>query len=159
LEADMSTPHICLIEDDPIMGESLCDRFALEGFHTDWYKRGNDALAALGNSPYDAVISDIRLPDISGEEVLARANDDLALTPPFIFITGFASIESAVSVLRRGAADYVSKPFDIADLVGKVRTIGGVGPAVDHPKPTSNFHADASAIGDRAARQAGRAPC
>jgi DNA-binding NtrC family response regulator len=154
----MSTPHICLIEDDPIMGESLCDRFALEGFHTDWYKRGNDALAALGNSPYDAVISDIRLPDISGEEVLARANDDLTLTPPFIFITGYASIESAVSVLRRGAADYVSKPFDIADLVGKVRTLVGVAtPAVDQPKSDLGISAPMRALSATAQRIGARA--
>jgi DNA-binding NtrC family response regulator len=154
----MSTPHICLIEDDLIMGESLCDRFALEGFRTDWYKRGDDALVALGASPYDAVISDIRLPDISGEEVLARANDDLTLTPPFIFITGFASVENAVSVLRRGAADYVTKPFDIADLVGKLRALVGVAnPTADHPHSDLGISAPMRALSASAERVGARA--
>ena len=108
--------------------------------------------------PYDAVISDIRLPDISGEEVLARANVGLALTPPFIFITGFASIENAVDVLRRGAADYVAKPFDIADLVGKIRTLVGVAtPTVDQPKSELGISAPMRALSATAQRVGARA--
>ncbi len=71
--------HICLIEDDPIMGESLSDRFLLEGFSLDWFKRGGAALEALHGRPYDAVISDVRLPDVSGEEVFIRAKDEVAV--------------------------------------------------------------------------------
>jgi DNA-binding NtrC family response regulator len=154
----VNTPRICLIEDDTIMGESLCDRFALEGFRTDWYQRGNDALAALGGSPYDAVISDVRLPDVSGQQILARANSELTLTPPFIFITAYASIEGAVEVLRNGAADYVTKPFDIAELVGKVRTLIGVAPpTADHPPSELGISASMRALAALAQRVGARA--
>jgi DNA-binding NtrC family response regulator len=154
----MNHPRICVIEDDPIMGESLCDRFSLEGFRADWYRRGGEALAAMGASSYDAVISDIRLPDLSGEDVLARANTALTSTPPFIFITGFGSIEGAVSVLRRGAADYVTKPFDIADLVGKVRNLVGVAsPAPDEPSTDLGVSAPMRAVAAMARRVGARA--
>jgi len=119
--------RICLIEDDPIMGESLADRFLLEGFALDWFKRGAPALQALREQAYDAVISDVRLPDLSGEEVFLQAGGADAALPPFLFITAYASVDRAVEMLKRGARDYVTKPFDIGELVGKVRQL--VGPA------------------------------
>jgi len=112
-------PVLCLIEDDEIMGESLCDRFALEGLQVDWHRTGADALRALTNKNYDLVISDIHLPDMNGEEIFAYllARKEI---PPFIFITGYASIDRAVRLLKQGAADYISKPFDLDQLVEKV---------------------------------------
>jgi DNA-binding response OmpR family regulator len=59
-EKIMSTTVICVVEDDPIMGESLADRFRLEGFDVDWHTDGESALNALQKRPYQAVISDIR---------------------------------------------------------------------------------------------------
>lgn len=121
--------RLCLIEDDAIMGESLRDRLLLEGFGLDWYREGNAALAALREGSYDAVISDVRLPDISGEEVFSRARHEQLKVPPFLFITAYASIDLAVRVLKQGAADYVTKPFDIAELVAKIRVLVGAPPA------------------------------
>ena len=122
----MKQPHLCLIEDDLIMGESLSDRFSLEGFTLDWYRRGSEAIDAMRDTQYAAVISDVRLPDVSGEQVFAVANESIAKTPPFLFITAFASVESAVAMLKRGAVDYITKPFDITELVSKVRSLVGV---------------------------------
>ena len=123
----MKQPHLCLIEDDLIMGESLSDRFSLEGFTLDWYRRGSEAIDAMRDTQYAAVISDVRLPDVSGEQVFAVANESITKTPPFVFITAFATVESAVAMLKLGAVDYITKPFDITDLVSKVRTLVGVG--------------------------------
>lgn len=131
----MNLPRICLIEDDPIMGESLSDRFSLEGFTLDWYRRGAEAIDALRCTQYAAVISDVRLPDVTGEEIFAVANQSVAMTPPFVFITAFASVESAVAMLKRGAADYVTKPFDITELVTKVRSLVG---AASQPADETN---------------------
>jgi DNA-binding NtrC family response regulator len=128
--------RICLIEDDPIMGESLTDRFVLEGFALDWFQHGADALEALKRTAYDAVISDVRLPDLSGEEIFRQANERIVRTPPFIFITAFASVERAVSLLKQGAADYVTKPFDLSSLVAKVQ--GLVGQAALAPVPAGS---------------------
>ena len=66
----LPTPRkICLIEDDALMGESLADRFELEGLAFDWHRTGAAALAALRQNNYALVISDIRLPDMDGFQV------------------------------------------------------------------------------------------
>jgi DNA-binding NtrC family response regulator len=122
----MSTPtkpRLCLVEDDEIMGESLVDRFHLEGFDIDWHRTAGAAHRALGRGGCDVVLSDIRLPDFSGESLFARLHDSLGDVPPFVFITGHGSIERAVALLKAGAADYVTKPFDLDDLVLKVRQL------------------------------------
>jgi DNA-binding NtrC family response regulator len=115
------TSKLCLIEDDPIMGESLCDRFALEGFQFDWHRSGRTALESIGCEPYGAVISDIRLPDFSGEDLFRalRARDQQV--PPFIFITAYGTVDRAVEMLKLGAADYITKPFDIELLIAKLQ--------------------------------------
>jgi DNA-binding NtrC family response regulator len=115
------TSKLCLIEDDPIMGESLCDRFALEGFQFDWHRSARSALERIGREPYEAVISDIRLPDLSGEELFRQLRTRENPVPPFIFITGYGAIDRAVEMLKLGAADYVTKPFDIEQLIDKIR--------------------------------------
>jgi DNA-binding NtrC family response regulator len=103
------------------MGESLCVRFQLEGFAFDWHKTAREAALAIGRRAYSLVISDIRLPDQDGGEMFARLRADHPALPPFIFITGFGSIDRAVQLLKMGAADYVTKPFDLDQLIEKVR--------------------------------------
>lgn len=111
---------LCLVEDDPVMGESLTHRFSLEGIHCDWHHDAQSALRAISTDNYAAIISDIRLPDLSGEELfktlLARG---LAL-PPTLFITGYGSIDQAVRLLKLGARDYITKPFDLDALLDKL---------------------------------------
>lgn len=119
----MSNLPLCLIEDDEIMGESLCDRFQLEGFDVDWHRtlaRGREAVSARR---YGTVISDIRLPDGDGGDLFFELKDKAADTPPFLFITGFGTIDRAVTLLKAGAVDYLTKPFDIDRLIDKVREI------------------------------------
>ncbi|GAB1232225.1 sigma-54 dependent transcriptional regulator [Ferrigenium sp. UT4] len=117
-------PRICLIEDDEIMGESLCDRFTLEGFRVDWLQTGLEGQRAVRNKPYCLVISDIHLPDLNGEELYAQLLEEQKMAlPPFLFITGYGSIDRAVRLLKLGAADYISKPFDLDSLVEKVHQL------------------------------------
>lgn len=118
-------PSLCLIEDDEIMGESLHDRFELEGYAVDWQRTAKSALAAIGSGDYTAVVSDIRLPDGSGEEVFIRLLERGISLPPFLFITGHGSIDRAVALLKLGAADYITKPFDLDQLVEKVGALCG----------------------------------
>jgi DNA-binding NtrC family response regulator len=110
----MSLEHrvVGLLEDDPIMGESLVQRLALEGTVVHWWTTGREALAELERAKPEAVICDIRLPDISGEEVF-RTVADREAAPPFLFITGYADIDQAVRLIRSGAGDYLAKPFEM----------------------------------------------
>ena len=112
---------ICLVEDDEIMGESLCDRFALEGFQVDWQHTGMEGLRAISNNKYDFIISDIHLPDLNGEEMYSQLLAAKLNLPPVIFITGYSSVDRAVRLLKLGATDYISKPFDLDQLVEKIQ--------------------------------------
>jgi DNA-binding response OmpR family regulator len=85
--------RIALNEDDPIIGEALADRLEFEGFACDRYRDGKSARRGLGQRRYSVVVSDINLPDISGEQLfgdLLAASEPL---PPFIFITGYGAID------------------------------------------------------------------
>lgn len=118
-----AAPHLCLIEDDEIMGESLCDRFLLEGYSCDWFKTAHSALAGFAQSNYSVVISDIRLPDLPGNALFSQMKQTGLPLPPFIFISGYGSIDIAVELLKQGAEDYITKPFDLDLLLTKIRAL------------------------------------
>lgn len=121
--SEPNLPAICLIEDDPIMGRSLCDRFELDGFAVDWHRTAAAAEKSLRQRDYAVVVSDIRLPDRDGGELFLAERERGGLTPPFIFITGFGTIDRAVELLKAGATDYITKPFNLDQLVDKVRRL------------------------------------
>ncbi len=116
------TAQICLIEDDQIMGESLCERFELEGLSFDWWQTGGEARQALQNRHYGVVVSDIRLPDLGGDELYLSLQQDSSITalPPWLFITGYGAVDRAVELLKAGATDYITKPFDLDALIDKL---------------------------------------
>ncbi len=117
------SPCVCLIEDDELMGEALCERFEMEGLSHVWYKRGREALADLKRRRYNVVVSDIRLPDISGEDLFVQLRRDKAEAPPFLFMTAYGAIDQAVRLLKLGAADYVTKPLEVDDLIRRLREL------------------------------------
>jgi len=106
--------RIVLVEDDDIMGNSLLQRLELEGAQVQWFKQMGRALGAIRTPklPIDAVICDIGLPDGSGEALFATLCQT-GTPPPFLFITGQGGIGQAVRLMKSGAADYVTKPFDM----------------------------------------------
>ena len=119
----MTSYYVCLIEDDLIMGEALSDRFELEEYRCDWYKTGKSAITALGKIKYDIVICDIQLPDINGEDLYIQLKASEVALPPFIFNTGYGTIDRAVRLLKLGAQDYLTKPLDIHALLKSVETL------------------------------------
>jgi len=115
--------RIGLIEDDPIIGEALTERLEFEGFTCDWYRDGKSARRGLGQRRYSVIVSDINLPDISGEQLFRDLLDGQQTVAPFIFITGYGAIDQAVRLLKQGAHDYVTKPFNVGELIGKIRSL------------------------------------
>ncbi|NQU60510.1 MAG: sigma-54-dependent Fis family transcriptional regulator [Rhodospirillales bacterium] len=113
---------IGVLEDDPIMGESLVQRLSLEGYEPIWWKTGTEALAALGNATPDIMICDIRLSDMSGEDVFNQAMLQLESTP-VLFITAFGNIEQAVRLMRKGADEYITKPFEMGDFLSRIESL------------------------------------
>jgi len=115
--------RVCLIEDDPIMGEALSDRLVLEDFECDWFKTGRAAIQALTHNRYDVVISDIQLPDINGEDLYVQLKATATTLPPFVFTTGYGTIDRAVRLLKLGAHDYLTKPLDIHKLLETIKLL------------------------------------
>jgi len=113
---------IAIVEDDPIMGESLQRALELEGWKTSWWRTGREAIDRVQAGSPDLVLCDIRLSDMSGEAVFRAANARSA-APPFIFMTAYGQIDQAVALVRAGAVDYLTKPFDLRNLVQKARDI------------------------------------
>jgi DNA-binding NtrC family response regulator len=113
---------VSLIEDDPVMGGSLAQRLKLEGYEVDWRRDGREAVARVSAQPPGAVICDIRLPDLSGEEIFNALRPRMPGTP-FIFITAYGQIDQAVRLVKAGAADYLAKPFDISVLLGRLGSL------------------------------------
>lgn len=106
--------HIVLVEDDDIMGASIQQRLVLEEAEVSWFRSIQRALPAIRTPrrPVDAVVCDIRLPDGTGEDLYFTLQRT-TVPPPFLFITGQGGIDQAVRLLKSGAADYITKPFDM----------------------------------------------
>jgi DNA-binding NtrC family response regulator len=125
-----SAPRLCLVEDDEIMGESLSQLCRLEGFDVTWCHTAAEAEHALTAQRFGVVVSDIRLPDRDGGDLFLALKDGNPGLPPFLFMTAHGTIDRAVELLKAGAADYITKPFDVDVLVQKVRGLAesyGVG--------------------------------
>ena len=112
--------RILVADDERSLRELLAIVLRREGYDVMLAENGKMALAALARGAVDLLISDIKMPDMSGVEVLRNAKQiDPAL--PAIMMTAFASTETAVEAMRLGACDYLVKPFDVDELKLKVR--------------------------------------
>jgi two-component system response regulator PilR (NtrC family) len=117
---DRRPPRILVVDDERSMREMLQIVLRREGYEVLLAENGRAAIELLEREPVDILISDIKMPDISGVEVL-RAAKKIDQDILGIMITAFASTETAVEAMRLGACDYLSKPFDIDLLKMKVR--------------------------------------
>ncbi len=114
------TARILVVDDERSMRELLAIVLKREGHEVLLAENGQSAIDLLEKQPVELLISDVRMPDVSGVQVLAaaqRINPDII----GIMVTAFASTETAVEALRLGAYDYLSKPFNVDELKLKVR--------------------------------------
>src|SRR5512133_390360 len=106
-------PHngsILVIDDEEIMREILQTLLEREGYDVRLASSGPEALALARGSSFDAAVVDVMMPEMDGLttlDELKKLDDDL----PVIMITAFASVETAIAAMKRGAFDYVTKPF------------------------------------------------
>jgi len=107
--------HILVVDDEQSMRDFLKILLQKEGYQVDTAKNGDSALKILESSTYDLIISDIRMPGISGLEMLGKVKENYP-DLPVIMITAFASPDDAVSAMKNGAFDYISKPFNVDEI-------------------------------------------
>jgi DNA-binding response OmpR family regulator len=112
--------RLLLVEDNPLVGTMLRVNLSQEGFEVDWHKTGESALAAVEAGHFDLALLDIGLAGISGIEVAGRIRK-LGLDTPIIMLTANDDLDTRVHALDRGADDYLPKPFDMDELIARVR--------------------------------------
>ncbi len=113
--------RILLIEDDPLLGDGIKAALQREGYAVDWLESGHDALAAIRYDTFSAMVLDLGLPDIDGMQVLKGVRSHSAL--PVLILTARDDIEARIAGLDGGADDYVLKPFDLQELLARLRVV------------------------------------
>jgi two-component system response regulator VicR len=112
--------HVLLVEDDPAVGQSLCDGLEREGYVVTWKTCGQEGIAFARDHDPHLIILDVRLPDTSGFDVCRQVRQ-LGLRQPVIMLTVRREEMDKVLGLEMGADDYVTKPFSLRELVSRVR--------------------------------------
>jgi response regulator RpfG family c-di-GMP phosphodiesterase len=110
------TPRVLVVDDEKVIREILADFLTLEGFSVRTAEDGAAAVEELAAGPYDLVISDLKMPNMGGIELLEHINRTMpdVIT---VIMTGFGTVETAIDAMKRGAYDYVLKPFRIEEVV------------------------------------------
>lgn len=128
--------RILLVEDDAVLGDAVQIGLSQEKYTTDWVKDGHSASLALKNETFDLMVLDIGLPQRSGLEVLKELRD-AGNTIPVLILTARDTISDRVQGLDTGADDYLTKPFDMDELVARIRALlrrssGRASPVLTH---------------------------
>lgn len=114
--------RILLVEDDPLLGDGIRAGLSLAGYAADWVRNGEQALAALASHQYDACVLDLGLPGKDGIAVLheMRRRGDRS---PVLVLTARDTQADKIGGLDAGADDYLTKPFDLAELQARIRAL------------------------------------
>ena len=111
-----ATRHLLLVEDEAALREAVAEQLADHGYLVKQADTGESAVAQLADFAFDVIITDLRLPGMDGsavvEAAVERYPDIIA-----IVITGYGTVKDAVDAIKRGARDFVSKPFQIDELL------------------------------------------
>ncbi|SDP46381.1 sigma-54-dependent transcriptional regulator [Desulforhopalus singaporensis] len=111
--------RVLLVDDEQDFLKMLSDRLKMRGLKVNTVSSGEEAVSKVEEQDYDAVILDLSMPGIDGLETIRQIktkNPDAEI----IMLTGHGSIKSSVEALKLGATDYLQKPVDIKELLGKI---------------------------------------
>ena len=123
---------LLLAEDDAMLGTSMEKALTQAGFTVDWVRNGQHALNALQEQTYDVVLLDIGLPEIDGLQVLQHMRQRRQATP-VLMVTARDAIRDRVAGLNQGADDYLTKPFDLDELVARIHALARRQPSQANP--------------------------
>ena len=122
-KAERARTQLLVVEDDAAMRELLNEALVEEGYRVDVAASGRAGIDRVRQGGIDLVVTDVRMPDMDGLDMLAEvrapatSNEPTVAPPHVIVVTAFGSIETAKKALKLGAHDYITKPFEIDDLV------------------------------------------
>ena len=119
------TVRILIVDDDPGQRSLLNSFLKSQHFETVTADSGEHALELLRGGKFDMMISDVRMPGLSGLETLRLARKEHA-TLPVLLVTAFTDVRDAVAAMRDGAVNYLAKPIDLDELLASVRNAIGI---------------------------------
>ncbi len=114
--------RILLVEDDPILGDGITAGLHQDGYTIDWVTDGLQATAALKSAEFDLLVLDLNLPGRPGLDILRELRASNA-TMPVLILTAMDTVENRVKGLDCGADDYLVKPFDLDELLARIRAL------------------------------------
>lgn len=114
--------RLLLVEDDALLGDGLRAGLVQDGYSVDWLREGTSAEAALCSSSYDLAVLDINLPGRSGLQLLKGLRNS-GSTLPVLLLTARDTVADRVTGLDSGADDYLIKPFDLDELLARLRAL------------------------------------
>ncbi len=114
--------RVLLVEDDPMIGKAVCQGLTRAGFCVDWVSDGRAAELSIANNVYQTVILDLGLPRQDGLAVLAAARSRRNPVPVLI-ATARDAVADRIAGLNAGADDYLVKPYDLDELIARVRAL------------------------------------
>jgi two-component system NtrC family response regulator len=114
--------EILLVEDDPRFAQRLARNLEGEGFMVEWVERGDAALARIGEKAFGLLLTDIKMPGMTGLELLEAVKAKPGLDPdlPVVMLTSIDAVETAVQAMRLGAADYIKKDADRDEILQRL---------------------------------------
>lgn len=118
----MDKTKILYVDDEEALRILVKSQLALEGFDMDTADDGDTALEMLKNKNYDLILLDIRMPRVDGIEVLKNLKQSGSKTR-VIMLTAVTELSSAIDAVKLGANDYITKPYDIEDLLGCISRV------------------------------------
>src|SRR5499426_867918 len=110
------SPRVLVVDDEKVIREILSDFLTMEGYLVRTVEDGQAALTELRLRPYDLVISDLKMPRMGGLELLEKIAEE-KLNVLTVIMTGFGTVETAIEAMKKGAYDYVLKPFKVEEVV------------------------------------------
>lgn len=117
-----TAPRLLLVDDEPMMLSSLCELLKGRGYHLVTATTGADAIAHLGRMKFDLALLDLRLPDYSGHEIMDFINAR-SIDTKVIMLSGDSGIDAAIGALKRGAYDYIRKPYPREELLATIDNV------------------------------------
>src|SRR5689334_11153768 len=113
-------PSILVVDDERVIREILSDFLSVEGYVVRTVEDGVEALKELQRRSYNLVISDLKMPNMNGLELIERITT-LGIPVLTVIMTGFGTVETAIEAMKKGAYDYILKPFKVEEVVHIVR--------------------------------------
>ena len=134
-------PKVLVVDDKASMRDMLSMALTAKGMDVTQAENGEKALQAAGAQKFDAIVSDLKMPKLDGLGLL-RALSEKGEPPPFIMITAHGSVKDAVEAMSLGAADFMEKPFELAEFEFKVeRALQEGSAAAESTPPTGAIRA------------------